>query len=87
MDIEDFRNGPAFVVGLSFCFPPRYAAYNERPPFGWMWTSELTEAETFATYQAAERHLLGDMAGLVDGNEDVKVLKVEMKVSEAITYA
>lgn len=83
MDIEDFRNGPAFVVGLSFCFPPRYAAFKETEPSGWMWTSELTEAETFATYQAAERHLLGDMAGLVDGNEDVKVLKVEMKVSEA----
>lgn len=86
MDMDDFaaNGGFAFVVGLSFCFPPRYVAYNERPPFGWMWTSELTEAETFATYQAAERHLLGDMAGLVDGNEDVKVLKVEMKVGAAL---
>ena len=85
MDWGDFRSngGHAYVVGLSFCFPPRYACFKETYPSGWMWTSELTEAETFATKEQAEAHMRGDMAGLVGGNEDVKVLKVTMKVGPA----
>ena len=83
MDLADFRNGPTYVVGLSFCFPPRYACFKETHPSGWMWTSELTEAETFATKEQAEAHMRGDLAELVDGNEDVKVLKVEVKVGAA----
>lgn len=82
MDLRDFseNGGHAYVVGLAFCFPPRYACLS---PSGWMWTSELTEAETFATREQAEAHMRGGMAELVDGNEDVKVMEVEMKVGEA----
>lgn len=85
MDLDDFaaNGGHAFVVGLAFCFPPRYASFTEASPSGWMWTGELTDAETFRTREQAEAHMRGDMAALVDGNEDVKVLKVEMKVGEA----
>ena len=85
MDLKEFREngGHAYVVGLAFCFPPRYVCFHEEHPFGWMWTGELTEAETFASKEQAEAHLRGSMAELVDGNEDVKVLKVEMKVGEA----
>lgn len=85
MDLEEFaaNGGHAFVVGLAFCFPPRYACFKETAPSGWIWTGELTEAETFGTREQAEAHMRGDMAALVDGNEDVKVLKVEMKVGEA----
>ena len=83
MDLADFRNGSAYVVGLAFSFPPRYAAFTEASPSGWMWTSRLTDAETFATKEQAEAHMRGDMAELVDGNEDVKILEVEMKVEPA----
>lgn len=85
MDLEDFEDngGHAYVVGLNFCFPPRYACFKETHPSGWMWTERLAEAETFATREQAEAHMKGDMAELVDGNEDVKVLKVEMKVGPA----
>lgn len=85
MDLDEFaaNGGHAFVVGLAFSFPPRYACFKEAAPSGWMWTGELTEAETFRTREQAEAHMRGDMAALVDGNEDVKVLKVEMKVGEA----
>ena len=85
MDLEEFREngGHAYIVGLSFCFPPRYVCFKETEPSGWMWTSELTEAETFMTKEQAEAHLKGSMASLVDGNGDVKVLKVELKVGEA----
>lgn len=85
MDLEDFESngGYAYVVGLSFCFPPRYACFKETAPSGWMWTSELTEAETFRTREQAGAHMRGDMASLVDGNGDVKVLKVEMKAAPA----
>lgn len=85
MDMDEFaaNGGYAFVIGLAFCFPPRYTCFREEHPSGWMWTSKLTEAETFRTKEQAEAHMRGDMAALVDGNEDVKVLKVEMKVGEA----
>ena len=87
MDIADFAdNGNfAFVVGIDYCFPHRYryAAFKSGHPSGWMWTSELSEAETFRTKEAAERHVRGDMSGLVDGNENVKVLKVQMAVEPA----
>ena len=85
MDLKDFEDngGHAYVVGLDFCFPPRYACFKETHPSGWMWTGELTEAETFATKEQAMLHMKGDMAELVNGNEDVKVLKVEMKVGPA----
>ena len=85
MDMDEFaaNGGYAFVAGLAFSFPPRYASFTEASPSGWMWTGELTDAETFRTREQAEAHMRGDMAGLVDGNEDVKVLKVEMKVGEA----
>lgn len=85
MDMDEFaaNGGYAFVVGVAFSFPPRYACFKEAHPSGWTWTKELTEAETFLTEEQAKAHLKGDMAGLVDGNRDVKVLKVEMKVGEA----
>lgn len=77
------NSSPAYVVGLAHGSPPRYARFRETPPSGWTWTGELTEAEFFWTKEQAEAHLKGDMAELVDGNGDVKVLKVELKVSEA----
>ena len=84
MSLSMFDNGgPAYVVGLAHGSPPRYARFKETHPSGWTWTSELTKAELFRTKKQAEAHMGGDMAELVDGNEDVKVLKVEMKVSEA----
>lgn len=85
MDLADFGDGPAYAVGLSFCLPPRYACFRETPPSGWMWTTDLLEAETFRTEAAARRHLEGDMAALVGGNEDVEVLRIEMKVSAVAT--
>ena len=48
-----------------------------------MWTSELTEAETFSTKEDAEYGMWNDMVELIDGNKDVKVLKVELKVGPA----
>lgn len=83
MDLADFRNGPAYVVGLSSCSPPRYACFREGRPSGWRWTTDLLKAETFRTNAAARRHLEGDMAHLAAGAGDVKVLKVEMKTGEA----
>ncbi len=84
MEISDFGAGRrCWVVGLRFSSPPRYACFREEHPSGWMWTSELTEAETFRTKEQAEAHIRGDMAELIDGNEDVKILEVEMKVGEA----
>lgn len=84
ISLSMFDNGGyAYVVGLACSSPPRYACFKETAPSGWMWTGELTEAEFFRTKEQAEAHLRGDMAELVDGNGDVKVLKVEMKVSEA----
>ena len=85
MDIADFAaNGDcAYVAGKIRRAPPRYAAFRAKSPSGWTWTNELTEAETFQTKEAVERHMREDMAGLVDGNEDVKVLKVQMKVGLA----
>lgn len=76
------NNSPAYVVGLAHSSPPRYACYKETHPSGWTWTGELTEAEFFWTKEQAEAHMKGDMAALVDGNEDVKVLEVRMEVSE-----
>ena len=64
-----------------FSSPPRYACFREEHPSGWMWTSELTEAESFSTREQAVRHMEGDMAGLVDGNPDVVPVAVELKVA------
>lgn len=85
MELEKFREngGHAFVVGLQFCFPPRYAMFDVSHPDGWVWTSDLTEAETFSTKEDAEYGMWNDMVGLIDGNKDVKVLKVELKVGPA----
>jgi len=48
-----------------------------------MWTSELTEAETFRTREQAMRHMRGDMRKLIDGDRRVNVLKVRMTVEMA----
>lgn len=82
MEISDFGAGRrCWVVGLRFSSPPRYACFREEHPSGWMWTSELTEAESFSTREQAVRHMEGDMAGLVDGNPDVVPVAVELKVA------
>lgn len=87
MDLYDFRGngGHAYVVGLHFCFPPKYAKFSlSSPTLGcWVWTDRLMDAETFLTKEEALSHMKGGMASLVDGNKDVKVLKVEMKVGPA----
>lgn len=84
MDLDEFREngGHAYVVGISFPTPPRYARFRERHPSGWEWTGELTEAETFPTGERAAAHLRGDMAPFVAGT-NARVLKVEMKVRPA----
>ena len=82
MEISDFGAGRrCWVVGLRFSSPPRYACFREEHPSGWMWTSELTEAESFSTREQAVRHMEGDMAELVDGNPDVVPVAVELKVA------
>lgn len=82
MEISDFGAGRrCWVVGLRFSSPPRYACFREEHPSGWMWTSELTEAESFSTREQAVRHMEGDMAGLVDGNPDVVPVAVELKMA------
>ena len=84
MDLSDFEynGGHAYVVGLHFCFPPKYATFSLSK--GWTWTNELTKAETFSTKEVARAHKEGEgMASLIDGNEDVMILKVEMKVGLA----
>ena len=42
----------------------------------------MAKAETFATKELAESNLNGNLSTLVGGDVNVKVLKVEMKVSE-----
>jgi len=83
MDLIDFEKGHAYIVGLHFCFPPRYARFKETDPSGWTWTDELTKAETFATKRQAERHMRGAMKKLIAEDRRVQVLKVEMKVGPA----
>lgn len=84
MDLKDFKNngGYAYVVG-TFCIPPRYVRFSGKDPRIWAWTDDLMKAETFETRWQAEAHLNGSMARLVDGNGDVDILKVEIKVSVA----
>lgn len=43
----------------------------------------MAKAEAFATKERAELNLNGNLSTLVGGDINVKVLKVEMKVSEA----
>lgn len=83
MDLSDFEcnGGHAYVVGMRFCFPPKYVAF--KPLHGWAWTDMLTKAETFRAKEEALSHMKGDMASLVNGNKDVKILKVKMKVGPA----
>lgn len=86
MDLKDFSDngGYAYVVGLKYSVPPRYAAFRAESPSGWMWTDDITEAESFRTRWEAYAHLKGDMAALVDGNGDVTVIKVEMKTTAVL---
>ena len=83
MDIYELieSGGRAYVVGTSFCFPPRYVRFDKTS--GWTWTGDLAKAKAFATNEQAESNLKDDMSALVGGDVNVKVLKVEMKVSEA----
>lgn len=75
------KGGRAYVIGTFFCFPPRYVTFNKSS--GWSWTGDLAKAETFATKERAESNLNGNLSTLVGGDVNVKVLKVEIKVSKA----
>ena len=75
------NGGYAYIIGTFFCFPPRYVTFNKTS--GWTWTGDLAKAETFATKEQAESNLNGNLSALVGKDVNVKVLKVEMKVSEA----
>ena len=75
------NGGRAYIIGTFFCFPPRYVTFNK--PSGWRWTGDLAKAKAFSTKEQAELNLNGNLSTLVGGDVNVKVLKVEMKVSEA----
>ncbi len=85
MEIRDLAEGHTWVLGAPLCSPPRYVRFNASRGV-WYWTTRLTKAESFLDEDSARRQLewnpqLREL--LKDGNEDVKVLKVEMKVGEA----
>ncbi len=82
MEIRDLAEGHTWVLGVPFCFPPRYARFNASRG-AWYWTTRLTKAESFPSEDMARRQLEGNpqlRELLKDETGEVKPLKVELKV-------
>ena len=79
MTIDDFRNGPTYVVGLHHVYPPEYLY---TPGDGtWKWTHDLLSAATFPTEAKAQAVVKFDRAAAsIMRDLPVEVLELSINI-------